>query len=530
MKSKETNQSAEPVAVIEVGMIDTRLINGDPNQPRKDFNDESLAELTRDIKQHGIIQPITVRPDPKTKVLSPKELKDKKCFKIVCGERRFRAACNAGLSEIPCIVRDLSDNEAFELQISENLQRNNINPMEESNAFQQLIDRGIDTAEQIADKFGTSVKYVYDRLILQNVITDVQNAIKEGKLTISHGKQFAKIPHFEQQKLWDQVCDDDTLTVAELKAEIRDTFKLKLEDAPFDIKDAKLVKKAGSCMKCQKRSGCRLVLFEEAEPGDFCFDKECWNTKVQASIDNIIEEYKAKGKEVELLSCNYSPADKLLVRSHDWKDRETTAITDRVGIVVEANTWSEHKIGDVVYLDGALEPEEEEESSVTTSSKSNKSLIPTYNWSNDLCDQTVTALVNQYRNYKKFPEVDLKEFLIKEIRHVVGMFGWVEDEELINKYLGLNIDDYEDADGDYDVDLFVKSFTEKMDLKELQKALKFFQLLEEVTDDIPYNPSKEEFNNVNSLLAPAGVDMHQFLTLIEEKAGKKLIDFDSVTE
>ena len=143
---------------VEVEILDINVVKQSETNPRKEFNQEALQELAESIKKIGLIQPITVS-----------KVGDDYC--VICGERRLRAAKLAGLETITAIVHEnLEEDVILEMQIIENMQRKNINPMEESDAFQVLVKRGISTPEMIADKLGTSTKYVYDRLKLQEAI------------------------------------------------------------------------------------------------------------------------------------------------------------------------------------------------------------------------------------------------------------------------------------------------------------------------------------------------------------------------
>jgi hypothetical protein len=328
----------------------------------------------------------------------------------------------------------------LEMQITENLQRKNINAMEESDAFEQLVKRGISTPELIAEKLSTSVRYVYDRLILQRVIEDVQNLIREGKFSISHGKQFARLPYDDQMKLWLSVQDDNNLSVDDIKQEILSKFDFKLEDAPFDINSKKLVKKAGSCMDCTKRTGCRLVLFEDVRQDDLCLDEACYNNKINAFIEQKIEELKKAGKSVVMITTKYKSNDPLIKGEKDWQHIESEEETDTVGIIVEAQTWYERKVGDIIYLKPEEEEEEEEQddeddiqgNGITKSSKS------TYdNHEEEFCELIATKICNKYEMQNdSFPEKNLNE-LIKE--YIAFNFVRLEEylQEVVFKVLDI---------------------------------------------------------------------------------------------
>lgn len=151
-------------------------IEPDKNQPRKHFAPESLSELTTSIGQHGVLQPITVRPNPAGG------------YQIIAGERRWRAARAAGLSEIPATVRELSDAEAMEIALIENLQRENLDPVEEAFGYQQLIERCNLTQEQAAARLAKSRPAVTNALRLLTLPDEVLVLLNKRQLSAGHAK------------------------------------------------------------------------------------------------------------------------------------------------------------------------------------------------------------------------------------------------------------------------------------------------------------------------------------------------------
>ncbi|MCQ2435099.1 MAG: ParB/RepB/Spo0J family partition protein [Oscillospiraceae bacterium] len=150
-------------------------------QPRKKFDDEAITELAESIQKHGIIQPIVVRPIEGGR------------YQIVAGERRWRAAKRVGLSEVPVIVRDLTDREVFELALIENLQRENLNPIEEAVGYQTLMETYQMTQEDIAKAVGRSRSAVANSLRLLNLPQVVQGFLEAGSITVGHAKALAGI-------------------------------------------------------------------------------------------------------------------------------------------------------------------------------------------------------------------------------------------------------------------------------------------------------------------------------------------------
>lgn len=153
-------------------------IVANPEQPRQDFNKEDLEDLAASIAEKGIIQPIIVRPDPKRSGL----------YQIVAGERRWRASQLAQLHEIPVIIREMDDTEMLEIAIIENVQRSDLNPVEEALGFKQLMDSYGHTQEKLAKALGKSRSHIANILRLLNLPDDVQKLLRLGDLSFGHAR------------------------------------------------------------------------------------------------------------------------------------------------------------------------------------------------------------------------------------------------------------------------------------------------------------------------------------------------------
>ncbi|MCB2105148.1 MAG: ParB/RepB/Spo0J family partition protein [Rhodobacteraceae bacterium] len=149
-----------------------------PNQPRRDFLPEALSELTQSIREKGIIQPLIVR----------KAAEKPDTYEIVAGERRWRAAQAAQLHEVPVLIRDLNDTEVLEIAIIENIQRADLNPVEEAMAYRQLMDRFGHTQEKLADALSKSRSHIANLLRLLQLPEEVRTWLREGKLTAGHAR------------------------------------------------------------------------------------------------------------------------------------------------------------------------------------------------------------------------------------------------------------------------------------------------------------------------------------------------------
>lgn len=183
-----------------------REIEPDPGQPRKTFDDETLAELSASIAEHGLLQPIAVRPKPSGGYL------------IVAGERRWRASRMAGLTEVPVIVRDVTDEQAMELALVENLQREDLDPVEEAAGIRELMTRCDLTQEQAARKLGKSRSALANSLRLLSLPETVLELLKSGFITIGHAKVILGLPAPELQEEAAQMIADNQLNVRQAEA------------------------------------------------------------------------------------------------------------------------------------------------------------------------------------------------------------------------------------------------------------------------------------------------------------------------
>ena len=183
-----------------------REIEPDPGQPRKTFDDETLAELSASIAEHGLLQPIAVRPKPSGGYL------------IVAGERRWRASRMAGLTEVPVIVKDVTDEQAMELALVENLQREDLDPVEEAAGIRELMTRCDLTQKQAARKLGKSRSALANSLRLLSLPETVLELLKSGFITIGHAKVVLGLPTPELQEEAAQMIADNQLNVRQAEA------------------------------------------------------------------------------------------------------------------------------------------------------------------------------------------------------------------------------------------------------------------------------------------------------------------------
>ena len=203
-RSEDAAPSFESDTRIET--LPLREIEPDPGQPRKTFDDETLAELSASIAEHGLLQPIAVRPKPSGGYL------------IVAGERRWRASWMAGLTEVPVIVKDVTDEQAMELALVENLQREDLDPVEEAAGIRELMTRCDLTQEQAARKLGKSRSALANSLRLLSLPETVLELLKSGFITIGHAKVVLGLPTPELQEEAAQMIADNQLNVRQAEA------------------------------------------------------------------------------------------------------------------------------------------------------------------------------------------------------------------------------------------------------------------------------------------------------------------------
>lgn len=192
-----------------------KLLDIEPNreQPRKQFDEEALAELSDSIAQHGVLQPLLVRPMPDGG------------YQLVAGERRWRASRMAGLTEVPVVIRDLTDAQVAELALVENLQRENLNPLEEANGYKELSDKFGYTQEKISEIVGKSRPSIANALRLLNLPEDVQEMVSTGSLSMGHARAILSLPDDKMKTDLAKLVIANDLSVRETERIARNMMK-----------------------------------------------------------------------------------------------------------------------------------------------------------------------------------------------------------------------------------------------------------------------------------------------------------------
>lgn len=191
--------------------VATSKIAANPQQPRHDFDEVELQELADSIKEHGIIQPLIVAK------IAPEQ------YELIAGERRLKASKLAGLEMVPVIVREeAGEREKLELALVENIQRHDLNPIEEARAFKKLIEEFDLTQEQIADKVGKSRSAVANKTRLLALPVEIQRALIEGKISEGHARTILAIENPEKQRALFELILKDNLTVRQAEDKVRE--------------------------------------------------------------------------------------------------------------------------------------------------------------------------------------------------------------------------------------------------------------------------------------------------------------------
>lgn len=264
--------------------IAVKDIRPDPNQPRKYYDDASMKELAQSIKEKGVLQPILIRPNGNGYIL-------------VCGERRLRASKDAGLNDIPAVIRELSDDEALELQIIENLQRKDVHALEEAVAFKSLVENKNKptTIEDVAARVGKSVYYVRQRMKLNSLSKEWQDVFFKGKINIVAALMISRLDETAQAYFFSNRVSKKDLKDPDYQINISDwdinRLQRKLTNAPFDTKDETLNPKMGPCTTCPFNSAVSSLFPEDAK-NPICGNASCYGTKSEVSFDRKLKDAK----------------------------------------------------------------------------------------------------------------------------------------------------------------------------------------------------------------------------------------------
>ncbi|MES2329693.1 MAG: ParB/RepB/Spo0J family partition protein [Bacteroidota bacterium] len=281
---KQNNQTTQ-VQTPDIKLSDISISPFNYRYGGKPVDEESLQELASSIKKHDVIQPVAVRTKPDGK------------YELVVGERRYRASLIAGKTTIPATIRELSDEQVKEIQVIENLQREDPHPMAEAMGIHQLLTmkEKKNSVADIAKRICKSESYVYQRLKLIELSDNFREMFYADKINITQALKLASLDTGSQEEFYTDHCEDwekENFYLRNFNDLIED-FQLDLTRAPFDLKDAKLDRKAGACNRCPHNTAVITSLFPDESSDARCTNKPCYQNKCKLfAILNIGEVIK----------------------------------------------------------------------------------------------------------------------------------------------------------------------------------------------------------------------------------------------
>lgn len=292
----------------EFMFLDLALIVESRTNPRKVFYTDRLDELANSIRAAGVHQPILVRPLPASRL--GETFDDRRAgdplpaYEIIAGHRRFRASKLAGKDDIPAIIKRLDDAAVLELQLIENLQRDDLHPLEEAEGYERLIQETGISKPDLGAKIGKSREYVYTRLKLLSLCSQAREAFLKHEIDSSRATVIARIPVEKLQiKALEEATRKDwtgghAVSFAAFDHWCRQHVMLPLNRARFPIADATLLEGAPSCPECPKRTGAQPEVYPDAESADICTDPTCFHEKEAANLQRAADQVRAQGKQV----------------------------------------------------------------------------------------------------------------------------------------------------------------------------------------------------------------------------------------
>ena len=285
---------SSPHAAVELRELELHALRDSPSNPRKTYDQDKLDELAASIGADGVLEPIMVRPA---------EGYDEPTWQVVFGSRRVRACRIAGLATIPALIRtDLSDAQALELQIAENNQRQDVEPLDEADAIRELVETHGRDVHDVAARLGRSLPWVRARLALADATGEVRDLLSAGTIGEGAAALLCRLEPDAQREVAkdlrnraDYRAPDGRWTTHSVRSLLQSrTHRVKL--APWALDDNTLP--GGPCTTCPKRSSVQASLFGDLDADDLCLDRGCWNTKRDAAITNTLMKARIAGLTV----------------------------------------------------------------------------------------------------------------------------------------------------------------------------------------------------------------------------------------
>lgn len=313
IKKKAMRRTAKKVSIKKSKPIKPLLQDGEPEKIpidkidlsplnyRKYYSETDLQEFAKELAIHGIISSLTVRPATDGR------------YELVVGERRWRAAKIAKLKEAPAIIAPLSDDEVIEIQLAENLQREDPHPMHEAQGIGQLQKKR-KSIDEISKRLGKSKAFVYSRIKLLALIEPIQEMFLADKISITEATEIATISADSQQEFFDEHCanwkEQESFHLFNLKY-ILDRFKYDLTRAPFNIKDKNLLEDIGACSRCPFNTATLKTLFPDEAKEAVCTNRNCYQKKCTAHFVKTVSKAFEEHQPEALLFYN-NPSEELI--------------------------------------------------------------------------------------------------------------------------------------------------------------------------------------------------------------------------
>ena len=300
---------------VEKNITMVALANVQPSSynPRKNFDGESLAELAESIRQQGVLQPIGVRPTEENR------------FEIVFGERRFRASLMAGLEEIPAIVMEISDEQAEEMAVTENLQRKDVTPIEEANAYQRLLESGRHDVQSLAVQFGKNESYIRTRLKFVSLIPEIAQLLEQDEITISVASEICRYGEDIQREVYETHLKEGVqynswrgMKASEVAKKIEQQYTADLARYSFD---------KTLCLSCPHNTN-NMMLFCEGGCGN-CANRTCLAEMNAAYLTEkavqFVEQYPAVSLCHQEYNYNETVVERLTAMGYEVECLKTYA-------------------------------------------------------------------------------------------------------------------------------------------------------------------------------------------------------------
>lgn len=316
-KGRVAHNGPEEIFLQDIADLRESKIN-----PRRHFDSGKMDELVASIKEHSIIDPLLIRPVREDGVSGGT------AFEIVYGVRRKRAAEKLKMQQVPCVVRNLSDEEAMSLRLVENLQREDIHPLDEAQGYADLVEFGKVKVEQLPVKVGKDSGHIARRMSLLRLSDKARKIFLDGKLTEPIAFQLSRLQPNDQKEMLGELKDREWEWTPQAFSRRAARLMLRLGNAPWDLKDEKL--HGGSCLSCQKRTGAVPALFPDIKETDICTDRSCFDKKGYEHAAVKLKDAEKTGKPLSKIASRYSfhateMAKKLgMLASHEYR-----IVTDR---------------------------------------------------------------------------------------------------------------------------------------------------------------------------------------------------------